>query len=91
MLRLGCFPLRSVLSFGPGVEGIPVARRSLVQGQGRAVLLGLYGLGGFRGISRATIGNPEVTRYLNGVCAEPMPDAFMDGLVCVQKYGHAGT
>ena len=56
-----------------GLKGIPVARRSLVQGQGRAVLLGLYGLGGFRGISRATIGNPEVTRYLNGFVRNQCP------------------
>ena len=48
-----------------GLCGIPVARRPMLQGQGRALLLGLYGLGGFRGVSRATFEYAEVVRYLN--------------------------
>ena len=44
---------------------IPIARRPMLGGKGRAVLLGLYGVGGFYGVSKAASGNPEVTRYLN--------------------------
>ena len=44
---------------------IPIARRPMLGAKGRAVLLGLYGVGGFCGISRAASCNAEVTRYLN--------------------------
>ena len=48
------------------LSSLPKARRPLLKGQGRAVLLGLYGVGGFRGVSKASEAYPEVTRYLNG-------------------------
>ena len=48
-----------------GFGQLPAARRPMLQGKGRAVLLGFYGVGGFRGISKATEVYTEVTRYVN--------------------------
>ena len=48
-----------------GLEVLPVTRRPLGRKSGRAVLLGLYGVGGFRGITKATGVYSEVVKYLN--------------------------
>ena len=56
------------------LDHMPVARRTLLCGKGRAVLLGLYGVGGFHGISKATVANPELTRYLNGFVRSQDPN-----------------
>ena len=53
---------------------LPVAKRPMLQGNGRAVLLGLYGVGGFRGISKATRLHEHVTRWLNSFVRSQCPD-----------------
>ena len=57
-----------------GLGDLPMAKRPALKGKGRAVLLGLYGLGGFQGVSRASEANPEVTRYLNGFVKACCPE-----------------
>ena len=57
-----------------GLRNLTVAKRPLIRGQGHAVLLGLYGVGGFKGISRAATENLEVTRYLNQFVRAQNPD-----------------
>ena len=52
-----------VLSRGFGF--LPHARRPMFQQQGRAVMLGLYGVGGFKGITKATSTHAGIARYLN--------------------------
>ena len=47
------------------IRDLPGARRSLIRRQGRAVLAGLYCLGGFRGLSKWSYDNPNLVRYLN--------------------------
>ena len=56
-----------------GLGFLPLARRRMIKSTGRAVLLGLYGLGGFHGISRAASLNKELTRYLNGYVGSLVP------------------
>ena len=56
-----------------GLRDLPVARRSMLKRQGRAVVLGLYGVGGFHGVSRATWSCPEVTKYLNSLIRQRSP------------------
>ena len=53
---------------------LPVAKRPMLQGGGRAVLLGLYGVGGFRGISKATHLYTSVTQWLNAFVRSQCPD-----------------
>ena len=57
-----------------GLEVLPVTRRPLGRRNGRAVLLGLYGVGGFHGITRATGAYSEVVRYLNGFLRAQCPE-----------------
>ena len=75
LLEQRCFSdtqCREVLERGLG--DLPMAKRPALKGKGRAVLLGLYGLGGFQGVSRASEANPEVTRYLNGFIKACCPE-----------------
>ena len=63
-----------------GFRCLPRVKRSMMkQGPGQAVLLGLYSLGGFRGVSRAAGENPEVVKYLNG---------YLKNQCCVRVEGH---
>ena len=49
-----------------GLGKLPrVKRPGFEKGPGYAVLLGLYSLGGFHGVSTAAVENPEVVEYLN--------------------------
>ena len=57
-----------------GLEVLPVTRRPLGRRNGRAVLLGLYGVGGFHGVTRATGSYSEVVRYLNGFFKTQCPE-----------------
>ena len=65
---------------------LPVAKRPMLQGSGRAVLLGLYGVGGFRGDFQ---GHSDASRYhsvVELVCAVSMPNPYLDHTVCIQEY-----
>ena len=57
-----------------GLGWLPGARRKMIRSHGRAVLLGLYGLGGFHGVSKASSLHEEVTRYLNGYVSALVPE-----------------
>ena len=70
------------------LTGIPVARRPMLRGQGRAVLFGLYGIGGFRGISKATFVQPEVVQYINGYVRSKCPGHVWTTLY-VSRNAHA--
>ena len=52
---------------------LPTARRPMLHCQGRAVLCGMYSLGGFHGVSRCARDNPWVVRYLNGFIGSVCP------------------
>ncbi|CAE7537698.1 RE1 [Symbiodinium sp. CCMP2592] len=53
---------------------LPPTRRTIAQGQGSAVLCGLYAVGGFRGVSSFTMRCPDLVRYLNGFLKNRDPD-----------------
>ena len=57
-----------------GLKGIPLARRAMLKDGGRAMLLGLYGVGGFQGVSKASRESSEVVRYLNEFIREQNPE-----------------
>ncbi|CAE7427987.1 GIP [Symbiodinium sp. CCMP2592] len=57
-----------------GLRNMPVARRSMIKGQGQAVVLGLYGVGGFHGVSKMALEHPDLTRYLNHFVHQQNPD-----------------
>ena len=60
-----------LLRKGPG--GFQPATRPLCRKRGQAVLFGLYGVGGFHGISNASEGCPSLVKYLNGYLASLAP------------------
>ena len=75
-----CSPQECLEVLEKGLSGMPIARRPMLQGRGRALLLGLYGLGGFRGVSKATYDNPEVTQYLNKFMRSQCPSHLWTAL-----------
>ena len=65
------FSCLGLLENGPGE--LLSATRPIARGKGQAVLYGLYGLGGFHGISNATEGCPCLVRYLNRYLETQVP------------------
>ena len=63
-----------------GLGRLPVVSRPLAQRKGGAVLFGLYGVGGFRGITKASDKFPPVVRYLNQFLRSQMPDKVWTSL-----------
>ena len=55
---------------------LPLARRVVQNKRGRAVLCGLYGRGGFHGVSRFAQEHPLVVKYLNEFLKAQVPKGF---------------
>ena len=56
-----------------GLCNLPTATRSIMGRKGGAVVCGLYSVGGFHGISKASEQFPLVIRYLNQFLREQAP------------------
>ena len=54
-----------------GLGRLKVATRPLISRRGRAMLCGLYGVGGFRGVTKASQMFPSVVRYLKSISSCP--------------------
>ena len=63
-----------------GLGRLPVATRPMLSGRGRAMVCGLYAVGGFKGITKASRMFPSVVRYLNQFLRSQVPDGTWTSL-----------
>ena len=68
-----------------GFGRLPVANRTVMDKKGGAVVCGLYSVGGFHGISKASERFPEVIKYSNHFMKEQAPDQIWTSLYVSQN------